>query len=643
MLKKSWPLLTVGLLLSACGGGSTPDGSSSSVTVAANATTIALSNSGSSTTSTTYTFTNKAGGQKLSVNSAILKYGTNQTAAVALAGFTVPAGVACSDGSTSGCSTANLQFSDQSIQKVLSDSDLFGKLVAANPGVKSIPVELDFAGVANGLNFVVNVGAADTTTTPAAPTPLVVVNNTETGAISNILSVTVSGGFAAGVQPAQLILEVTDSRGVIDTTSYTSTNTTTTFSVDTTKYPDGILKLRAIAIDKNGLRGESAVKQVQILNLVAPSFDLITPVSGSTVNGSMVAKVQIRKNNTDFTYAPSVTFNVRDYRGQILRSLPGVVKQTNPGVYEASATFDINGPDFPNNIYTIEALETVNLTGETASRVLQAQSQFTTQNTNNKPPALIIQMPVRPNTFDLAAKKFPVINRNSGVMVQISDDNNISNVQMQLTCDQSISLASQTCPASAYQINFPINASGLLYRVFNIGALLDGQPYVENGNYILRFTVSDGTNTNIQEIPVTVDRTRNTIANLTTTTTAVDPNTCSGELTVDSYLTGIGTVAFSPATSTSCTVPGSFTSTLNATQNPVRVISLEYSSIGNGMALEIPTLVGIAPELVAGSTISGGEAPGAVGSYRVGFLVEDLVTGVLNMYQGTDINVKKNP
>ena len=201
-----------------------------------------------------------------------------------------------------------------------------------------------------------------------------------------------------------------------------------------------------------------------------------------------------------------MTFNVRDYRGQVLRSQPGVVTQTNPGVYEASATFDVIGPDFPNNIYTIEALETVNLTGETASRTLQAQNQFTTQNTNNKPPALIIQMPVRPNTFDLAAKKFPVLNRNSGVLVQISDENNIDNVQMQLTCDPAIALPGQNCPSSAYQINFPIKAAGLLYRVFNMGALLDGQPYVENGNYILRFTVSDGTNTNIQEIPVTVDR-----------------------------------------------------------------------------------------------------------------------------------------
>ena len=105
-----------------------------------------------------------------------------------------------------------------------------------------------------------------------APQPVITINNTETGAISNILSVTVSGGFAPGVQPAQLILEVTDSRGVVDTTTYTSTNTTANFSVDTTKYPDGILKLRAIAIDKNDLRGESAVKQVQILNLVRAEF-----------------------------------------------------------------------------------------------------------------------------------------------------------------------------------------------------------------------------------------------------------------------------------------------------------------------------------------------------------------------------------
>ena len=73
------------------------------------------------------------------------------------------------------------------------------------------------------------------------------------------------------------------------------------------------------------------------------------------------------------------------------------------------------------------------------------------------------------------------------------------------------------------------------------------------------------------------------------------------------------------------------------------MVTLEYNSNAGGTALETPSLIGIAPELPAGSTISGGESPPAAGTYRTSFLVEDLVTGVLNMYQGDNVNVKKNP
>lgn len=640
-------VLLLPLLLAACGGTSAPG--SSLVSVAANKTTIALTSTGASATtdtSTNFTFTNKAGGAATDISSATLKFGTSKPITVSFPNISVTSGFSCADGSTSGCSTANLQFTASTITKALKDADLFGSLPALNGGQKSFPVELNFAGVANPLTFTVNVGASDTgNTKPPAPAPVLVINNTEAPPYSNILSVTVSGGIAPGVAATQIILEIADANGLVDTTSYVSKNASSTFSVDTTKYPDGNLSLRAVAIDTNTLTGISVSKQVQIRNLVPPSFDLVTPTTGSTVNGSVVAKVQIRRNNTAFTFPNNaVTFNILDYRGQVVRTLTGSIAQPNPGVYEATAAFDINGPQFPNNIYTIEAKTAILLTGETAPRTLQTSNQFTTQNVNNKPPALIIQMPARPDTYDLAQKKFPILNRKSGVMVQISDNNNITNVQMQLTCDTSIQLPSQTCPASEYQINFPINKAGLLYRVFNIGTMLDATPYVENGNYILRFTVSDGTNTNIQEIPVTIDRSRSIVDGLTDSSTAIDPNGCSQALSVDSYLTGIGSVGFVPAPGSNlCSIPGSLSSVLNTVQHPVRVISLEYNSNDQGLALELPSLIGISPELPVGSTISAGEAPSATGSYRSSFIVEDLTTGVVVMYQGADVNVKKNP
>lgn len=652
-LKRLSPLLLLSISLAACGNETTGTpgiSSGSSITVTANKSIINLTATGVSTDTdptTTFTFVNKAGGAATTIQSAVIKFGNSQTLNVLLAGISVPSGFSCSDGSTTGCSTANLQFTGKTITQILKDADLFKNLPGLNTGKTSIPVELDFDGVSNALNFTVNVGANTTTPTvpaaPAVPSPVLVINNTEAQPYSNVLSVTASGGIAAGLTATQLILEITDSNGLVDNTSYTATSGSATFSVDTSKYPDGNLSLRVIAIDSNNQTGTSASKQIQIRNLVAPSFTLVSPVTGSTVNGATVAKVQIRRNNTAFTFVQNnVTFNVLDYRGQILKTQIATVTNPNPGVFEASTTFDINGPQFPNNIYTIEAVSSVTLSGETAVRNLRDQTQFTTQNSNNKPPALIIQMPVRPNTYDLAAKKFPVINRNSGVMVQMSDDNGVTNVQMQLTCDPSISQTGQICPASAYQVNFPINQSGLFYRVFNIGSLLDGEPYVQNGNYILRFTVTDGTNTNIQEIPVTVDRVQNTIAGLTNSDTAIDPNACSQALNVDSYLTGIGSVTWTPS-GTTCDLPGAFVKSLDQNTNPVRVIQLEYSTVGAGLALEVPSLVGILPELPAQSTIVGGESPSTAGTYRTSFIVEDLTTGIVVMYQGDNVNVKTNP
>ena len=645
------PMLCLSVLLAACGPSPVTPGLSgnSGITVSSNKAVINLNSSGVSTDAdptTTFTFMNRAGGAAKTIQSATLKFGASQTLNVNLTGIAVPAGFSCSDGSTTGCSTANLQFTDKTIVQAIKDADLFNKLPGLNTGKTSIPVEVDFDGVSNGLNFTVNVGAAtpvDPSVLPA-PSPVLVVNNTETPPYSNILSVTVSGGFAPGVAPALLSLEVTDAKGLVDSTTYTTTSSAATFSIDTSRYSDGVLSLRVIATDKNQQTGTTLPKQIQIRNLVAPTFELVSPVTGSTVNGAVVAKVQIRKNNTLFVFGTqTITFNVLDYRGQVLRSQTATITNPNPDVYEAATTFDINGPQFPNNIYTIEATSTVTLTGESSPRTLRAQNQFTTQNSNNKPPALIIQMPARPNTFSLAQKKFPVLNRNSGVMVQMSDDNGITNVQMQLTCDPTISQAGQTCPASAYQMNFPINQAGNFYRVFNIGSLLDGEPYVENGNYILRFTVTDGTNTNIQEIPVTVDRSQNTVGGLTTSSTAVDPNLCKTFLSVDSYLTGIGTVNWTQdPTDTSCSQIGSYSTNLNKTVNPVRVVGLEYSSNVNGLALETPSLIRIDPELPAGSSIIDGEAPALAGTYRTSFIVEDLVTGIVNMYQGANINVKTN-
>ena len=625
--RNSTLVLLLPLLLAACGG--TPTPGSSSVSVAADKTTIALTSTGASATtdaSTNFTFTNKAGGAGTDVSSATLKFGTSKPITVSFPNILVPSGFSCADGSTSGCSTANLQFTASTIAKALKDADLFGSLPALNAGQKSFPVEVAFVGVANPLTFTVNVGAAVTpggeqTSTPAtSPAPVVTINTTAAAPYTGNLNVTVSGNFDATSTVERLVLQTIDVTGNVDSTSYVSNQPTATFSVDTSKFPDGNVLLKAIAITKSdasnvALRGESVTKTITVQNITLPVIALAAPSDGSTVTtANMPVQITITRKNSAFTVpGGQMVVNLLDYRGQ------PVATQTITGVQDNvsanyTTSFDVGG--LPVDTYTLSIKTPVAVAGG-ATQTVTTIGKVTTKSVSINPPAAVIRFPVAiPNPANPAQPTPAVINSSSGALVQVSDETGVAYIQVRFVKPDGTVL-------NAYLLNqgfLPQPKGPIDVAITSLD--IDGSQYVPNGSYTMRVTVADGDgNRNVQEIPVTVDRTItiNGLSQSVAPSPAV-ASTTTGQLTY---------------TSANWTING-----LPTGFNP----NLSASTRVSGLIYKDNLLVGSQFGIFQGSTSATvSYAFGDAGLYRVDWIVEDLVTGAVRYVPGTSLSVIKNP
>ncbi|MBZ9712147.1 hypothetical protein [Deinococcus multiflagellatus] len=634
---KKAALLTLPLLIASCNPSSAPG--SGSVTVSSSKASVSTTNN-QLTGNTTYTFTNKAGAREVTINSATLTWtdptsNTTKTETVNIPAFTLPAGLSCAAATSNPTASCNFNdpattFADRTISRAISDAELFGKLLSSNPSVTNLPVNVQFNSTQNALPFTFS-SAARTDggdggkPSEAAPKPLITINTTGSQPYSGNLSVTVSGNFDATSKVKSLILEVRDSRGNIDNTTFTSVNPTTSFSIDTSKYPDGPLTLKAIALTDTGLRGESATQTVQIQNVSAPTIAILSPDANSTLTGPSVVRVQFRQSTTAFTLTPlsganDVRIDVRDFRGQVVKTAFGKASRVSEGIYEAFIPIDLIGPEFSSNAYTITASAQATL-ADGSTRTLGTTTPINTRVNDTKPPALNVLMPAY-FTDPFSNPTRPVLSRNSALMMQASDDVEVSSLRLDFTCDQATALPGQSCPSAPYTYNIPVNVRGIIYRVFQIGALLDAQPFVQNGNYTLRVTAFDGDgNTNIQEMPVRVSRAAvdSEIANLASRSVIdnIVYDTRPGELNI---------------VSARWVVPGT-------TANPVRVATLAYDNTSGSL---IPSRQRVDPILSAGTSIQLTQGFAAEGIYRIDFIVEDLVTGVTRYYEGPEIVVKRN-
>lgn len=508
--------------------------------------------------------------------------------------------------------------------------DLTG--TAAGSSIYTV-VAVDSVGNSTAQTFTVNYAATNTTT--PAPSPVIIVNNTDPQPYTNTLSVTVSAGVAAGVGTKQLILEVTDSKGIVDTTTYAATTENATFNIDTTKYPDGALKLRAIAVDSKDQRGISAVTTVQIANTVAPTISIVTPTNGAQVKGPTPVTIQIRENNTAFSFTDNLaTLEIIDSRGQVVNTQKATLTKINTGLWQAVTTVDFESTQYLNASYTLRATTGVLLTNETTARTVTAVSTVDNKSVVPVPPALNILIPSfydPSNPNNPAGTLAPILTRKSAVAVQVSDSDKVVQVQLQFVCDPANVAVGQTCNTTAYNFNLPGQDAGLFYRVFNTGVLIDGQPFVPNGNYTMRASATDEAgNSNVKEIKVVVDRSKSGIANLSSNK-------------VDIYDDGKSKLT---PTAAEWGISPSFTQTVgwdrtifDKTANLTRVIAFVYDSNAAGIAREMPSRIGIEAQAPVGSTISNGFGFGTGGVYATAFLVQDMNTGVVEWYDGTDVVV----
>ncbi|MBZ9753127.1 hypothetical protein K7W42_20010 [Deinococcus sp. HMF7604] len=639
---KKAALLSLPLLLAACNTTGTPGGSNASVTVSPSKTSVTTT-AGQLSGTTTYAFTNKAGGREVTINSATLTWTdtTTKTAkseTVSVPSFTLPAGLTCAAATSNPSAACNFNdsgttYADRTLSKTFSDAELFAKVLSANPSASNLPVTVQFNGTQNGLPFsFTSTQNGGDDGTEAAPKPLLTINTTGAQPYSGSLSVTASGNFDVTSKVKSLVLEVSDSKGNIDNTSFTSVNPNVSFSVDTSKYPDGALTLKIIALTESGLRGESTPQTVQIRNISAPTISILSPDANSTVTGPVTVRVQLRQSTSAFTLTPfngsnDVRLDVRDFQGRIVKTTYGKANRVSEGIFEAYIPLDLIGSEFSSNAYTITATAQAVLT-DASTRTLNAATPITTKVNNTKPPALSVLMPAYVEDPYAGATR-SILSRNSALEIQGSDDGGITDIRVDFICDVVTALPTQSCPASPFTHNIPVNVAGVVYRIFEIGALLDAQPYVQNGNYSLRITASDGSgNSNVQEMPVRVSRATvdSDIAGLAEQSIVdnIVEDTRPGELNIRSAR---------------WVIPGSDGSVPGRTVNRVRVSTLAYDNTTNTL---IPTRQRLDPVFSAGSTIQLTQGFADEGSYRIDYIVQDLVTGVTRYYQGGIIVVKRN-
>lgn len=639
-MKRLIPALTLPLLLASCGGEGAPG--TSVVTVTPSKLTANLGTGSDTSAATAFTFTSKAGSRASTVNSATLTWtdpGTKmpKTATADLLAISLPSGFTCGAAGNTSCNfnDPGTTPGDRSVTASIPDAQLFAKVFAENPSATSLPVTVRFNGTSNDLPFTVTTAAVTAPPgsgggTPApvekAPAPLITVNTTGSQPYSGTLSVSVSGNYDVTSKVKSLVLQVTDSKGNTDNTTYTSTNPSAAFSIDTTRYADGNLTLQAIALAESGLRGESAPQVVRIQNVSAPTMQILSPDSGGTISGPSTVRVQIRQSTTAFTLTPldaagnDVRIDVRDFRGQVVKSVTGKALRISEGILEAFVPLDLIGPEFSSNTYSVSANAQANL-ADGSTRSLSAVTSVNTEVNDNKPPALSILMPAYITDPYTNAGLRGIFSRNSALMLQASDDNGVSSIRIDLVCDEATKTTAQTCPRAPYTYNIPVNQAGVFYRVFELGAQLDGQPYVQNGNYTLRVTAYDGSKANIQEFPIRISREAvdSEIAGLSNgVLTTTVPDTRPSQLN---------------PTSATWAIPGT-------TRNPVRVATLAYDET---LATLVPTRQRIDPVLPEGTQITLTQGFNKAGVYRIDFIVEDLVTGVVRYYQGGNVVVKANP
>ena len=473
------------------------------------------------------------------------------------------------------------------------------------------------------------------TTAPQEKTPNPLLNVVGSGPYAGNMSVNVSGNFDSLSQVDRMILQITDSNGVVDNSTYITTQARASFSVDTTRFANGNLKLEVIAYTKTGLRGVSQPTSLAIQNLTSPDLAVAAPSDGATVNSPNVpVKVTLTKRSADFLVNPqTIQVDVLDFRGVI--AVQTTLNTSDPAVCIGSVDsltcntqFDMAG--FPADTYTIRVCASVQVdpAGANLNRNLETTSRFTSNTVSVLPPAATIRFPAITNLRTVGQ-----IDSSSGFLVNVSDDTGVSVVEARIVgpfdanaplslngtsqCKESVPVGT---PVDVLLLNYGLVPPELLGDILLPSIDINGSAYVPDNQvgqrYDLRVTTIDiQKNRNIQCIPVAINRASIRASRidyvLNTDTTPSVPDTTSGKL---NYTAGSWSIS--------------------NLQNDSRVAGIVYlNNAQQSISFTASTDTSATVALKFADE----------GTYQVVWLVEDMTTGIVTSRAGSYISVKKNP
>ncbi|GGL99895.1 beta strand repeat-containing protein [Deinococcus aerophilus] len=457
---------------------------------------------------------------------------------------------------------------------------------------------------------------------------------------SGNMSVNVSGNYDSLSQVDRTILQITDAKGIIDNSTYVTTQSQATFSIDTTKLANGIAKLSLIAYTKSGLRSISPVTEAEIKNVLKPVLAIAAPSDGAAVTTpSVPVRVTLtRSGDTNFTFTPAtVNVDLMDYRGQLIQQkVVSCAASVDAATYTCDTTFDI--ASLPADTYTVRASAQVTVEGTV--QPLSVISRFTSNTVSVNPPAATISFPTAV-TLTGGTRVPARIDSGSGFFATVSDNTSIQYVEARIVgpyaegnietdgtrqCQASGSIVSGESELNILVLNIP-GAALLPYQtqdVFVPKLDIDGSTYVPDSKtgqrYDLRVTTADAEgNRNIQCVPVKVERGLTRPGYTVSTSTSPDaPSPTPGELT---FTSGVWTLNNVPANS--------------------RVIAVYFAN-GKQVGTDFFAKTSGAPIRVSQNFSD-------VGTYSVSWLIEDMSTtaggstGVVTSQSGGFINVARNP
>lgn len=284
------------------------------------------------------------------------------------------------------------------------------------------------------------------------------------------------------------------------------------FTLDTTQYENGSLRIQARATDEFDQTGTSTEQTYTLNNLIPPQLSITEPQDGDKISRSLSVVVSVLKKATDFTYKSPITVELFDYRGSSVGKRTITAPDNQDFVGRIDPPFDLSSNYRPNDSYDLEVRATVQLSGETSPRELTKRIRISTVTTSNLPPALVLLAPFRADNYDIStspAKGVPQVGDFFVVVGNVTDDSGkVHAVETRLVCDGSIPSAEDDgC------LNNPINAlAGYQagpYSLFTSKVFTNATPYVPNGLYVLRMVAVDAEDQNVrntQELIIRVNR-----------------------------------------------------------------------------------------------------------------------------------------